>query len=173
MRELQIRENERKSRYGVGDRGVRLYGALPVRPNPEEKRLPSSGFDGDNMYMSENNQEFLSPSQGRERLRLAPNEPSVCSGSRRIATVTAANKRVWSPPRVDLQPTPAIDSSPTRDERERETDRRKLNGAENERDRQIQPENRLQRENINAASVSVALRRFPSLPHHKFQCKEY
>ncbi|XP_016091735.1 TOX high mobility group box family member 2-like [Sinocyclocheilus grahami] len=51
------------SRYGVGDRGVRLYGALPVRPNPEEKRLPSSGFDGDNMYMSENNQEFLSPSQ--------------------------------------------------------------------------------------------------------------
>ncbi|KAF4112641.1 hypothetical protein G5714_007436 [Onychostoma macrolepis] len=52
-----------KSRYGVGDRGVRLYGALPVRPNPEEKRLPSSGFDGDNMYMSENNQEFLSPSQ--------------------------------------------------------------------------------------------------------------
>ncbi|XP_051752146.1 TOX high mobility group box family member 2 isoform X6 [Ctenopharyngodon idella] len=52
-----------KSRYSVGDRGVRLYGALPVRPNPEEKRLPSSGFDGDNMYMSENNQEFLSPSQ--------------------------------------------------------------------------------------------------------------
>ncbi|XP_067314849.1 TOX high mobility group box family member 2 isoform X6 [Pseudorasbora parva] len=52
-----------KSRYSVGDRGVRLYGALPGRPNPEEKRLPSSGFDGDNMYMSENNQEFLSPSQ--------------------------------------------------------------------------------------------------------------
>ncbi|XP_052456368.1 thymocyte selection-associated high mobility group box protein TOX isoform X4 [Carassius gibelio] len=52
-----------KSRYGVGDRGVRLYSALPLRHNPEEKRLPSSGFDGDNMYMSENNQEFLSPSQ--------------------------------------------------------------------------------------------------------------
>ncbi|KAG1963371.1 TOX high mobility group box family [Pimephales promelas] len=52
-----------KSRFSVGDRGVRLYGALPVRHNPEEKRLPSSGFDGDNMYMSENNQEFLSPSQ--------------------------------------------------------------------------------------------------------------
>nr|XP_055069655.1 TOX high mobility group box family member 2 isoform X3 [Misgurnus anguillicaudatus] len=38
-----------KNRYSVGDRGVRLYSALP--------------FDGENMYMSENNQEFLSPSQ--------------------------------------------------------------------------------------------------------------
>ncbi|XP_065128492.1 TOX high mobility group box family member 2 isoform X1 [Paramisgurnus dabryanus] len=52
-----------KNRYSVGDRGVRLYSALPVRPDPEGKRLPSVGFDGDNMYMSENNQEFLSPSQ--------------------------------------------------------------------------------------------------------------
>ncbi|XP_076123503.1 TOX high mobility group box family member 2 isoform X5 [Alosa pseudoharengus] len=54
-----------KSRYGAGDRGVRLYGGLPVRPNPDGKRLPSAGFDGDNMYMNENNQEFLSPSQGQ------------------------------------------------------------------------------------------------------------
>ncbi|XP_042563785.1 TOX high mobility group box family member 2 isoform X5 [Clupea harengus] len=52
-----------KSRYGVGDRGVRLYGGLPVRPNPDGKRLPSTGFDGENMYMNENNQEFLSPNQ--------------------------------------------------------------------------------------------------------------
>ncbi|XP_055069660.1 TOX high mobility group box family member 2 isoform X5 [Misgurnus anguillicaudatus] len=52
-----------KNRYSVGDRGVRLYSALPVRPDPEGKRLPSVGFDGENMYMSENNQEFLSPSQ--------------------------------------------------------------------------------------------------------------
>ncbi|XP_028855277.1 TOX high mobility group box family member 2 isoform X5 [Denticeps clupeoides] len=52
-----------KSRYGAGDRGVRLYGGLPVRPNPDGKRLPSTGFDGDNMYMNENNQEFLSPNQ--------------------------------------------------------------------------------------------------------------
>ncbi|XP_028969965.1 TOX high mobility group box family member 2 isoform X7 [Esox lucius] len=53
-----------KSRYGVsGDRGVRLYSSLPTRPHPDGKRLPSAGFDGDNMYMNENNQEFLSPNQ--------------------------------------------------------------------------------------------------------------
>ncbi|XP_061689348.1 TOX high mobility group box family member 2 isoform X5 [Syngnathoides biaculeatus] len=34
-----------------------------MRPNPDGKRLPSSGFDGDNMYMNENNHEFLPPSQ--------------------------------------------------------------------------------------------------------------
>ncbi|XP_053493025.1 TOX high mobility group box family member 2 isoform X2 [Ictalurus furcatus] len=51
-----------KNRYSVGDR-ARLYSGLPVRPNPDGKRLPSSGFDGENMYMNENNQEFLSPSQ--------------------------------------------------------------------------------------------------------------
>ncbi|KAK3556875.1 hypothetical protein QTP70_022376 [Hemibagrus guttatus] len=50
------------NRYSVGDR-ARLYSCLPVRPNPDGKRLPSSGFDGENMYMNENNQEFLSPSQ--------------------------------------------------------------------------------------------------------------
>ncbi len=60
---------------------------------------------------------------GERSSPLGPYEPSVCSGSRRIATVTAANKRVWSPPRVDLQPTQAIDSSSTRErERERETE---------------------------------------------------
>ncbi|XP_036840020.1 TOX high mobility group box family member 2 isoform X1 [Oncorhynchus mykiss] len=53
-----------KSRYGASDdRGVRLYSSLPMRPNPNGKRLPSAGFDGDNMYMNENNQEFLSPNQ--------------------------------------------------------------------------------------------------------------
>ncbi|XP_063071220.1 TOX high mobility group box family member 2 isoform X3 [Engraulis encrasicolus] len=52
-----------KSRYVAGDRGVRLYGGLPVRPNPDGKRLPSAGFDAETMYMNENNQEFLSPSQ--------------------------------------------------------------------------------------------------------------
>ncbi|XP_038870829.1 TOX high mobility group box family member 2-like isoform X2 [Salvelinus fontinalis] len=53
-----------KSRYGVsGDHSVRLYSSLPMRPNPDGKRLPSAGFDGDNMYMNENNQEFLSPNQ--------------------------------------------------------------------------------------------------------------
>lgn len=40
-----------QSRYSVGDRGVRLYGALPVRPNPEEKRLPSSGVRPDAPYL--------------------------------------------------------------------------------------------------------------------------
>uniref|UniRef100_A0AAR2JLI2 TOX high mobility group box family member 2 n=1 Tax=Pygocentrus nattereri TaxID=42514 RepID=A0AAR2JLI2_PYGNA len=53
---------QKQNRYSVGDR-ARLYSGLPVRPNPDGKRLPSSGFDGENMYMNENNQEFLSPSQ--------------------------------------------------------------------------------------------------------------
>nr|XP_061795530.1 TOX high mobility group box family member 2-like isoform X1 [Nerophis lumbriciformis] len=52
-----------KSRYAVTDRGVRLYSSLPMRPNPDGKRLPSTGFDGDNMYMNENNHEFLPPAQ--------------------------------------------------------------------------------------------------------------
>ncbi|XP_011612347.1 TOX high mobility group box family member 2 isoform X4 [Takifugu rubripes] len=52
-----------KSRYGAVDRGVRLYSSLPMRPNPDGKRLPSTGFDGDNMYMNENNHEFISPNQ--------------------------------------------------------------------------------------------------------------
>ncbi|XP_069390029.1 TOX high mobility group box family member 2 isoform X3 [Paralichthys olivaceus] len=33
-----------------------------MRPNPDGKRLPSTGFDGDNMYMNENH-EFLPPNQ--------------------------------------------------------------------------------------------------------------
>nr|XP_057911099.1 TOX high mobility group box family member 2 isoform X1 [Doryrhamphus excisus] len=52
-----------KGRYGGTERGVRLYSSLPMRPNPDSKRLPSSGFDGDNMYMNENNHEFLPPNQ--------------------------------------------------------------------------------------------------------------
>ncbi|XP_029682270.1 TOX high mobility group box family member 2 isoform X2 [Takifugu rubripes] len=32
-----------KSRYGAVDRGVRLYSSLPMRPNPDGKRLPSTG----------------------------------------------------------------------------------------------------------------------------------
>ncbi|KAI1890431.1 hypothetical protein AGOR_G00153640 [Albula goreensis] len=52
-----------KSRYGAGERGVRLYSSLPMCPTPDRKRLASAGFDGDNMYMNENNQEFLSPNQ--------------------------------------------------------------------------------------------------------------
>ncbi|XP_061689346.1 TOX high mobility group box family member 2 isoform X3 [Syngnathoides biaculeatus] len=32
-----------KSRYASADRGVRLYSSLPMRPNPDGKRLPSSG----------------------------------------------------------------------------------------------------------------------------------
>ncbi|XP_054883650.1 TOX high mobility group box family member 2 isoform X2 [Poeciliopsis prolifica] len=32
-----------------------------MRPNPDGKRLPSTGFDGENMYMNENNHEFLPP----------------------------------------------------------------------------------------------------------------
>ncbi|KAM9860336.1 TOX high mobility group box family member 2 [Aulostomus maculatus] len=52
-----------KSRYGAADRGVRLYSSLPMRPNPDGKRLPSTGFDGENMYMNENNHEFLPPNQ--------------------------------------------------------------------------------------------------------------
>ncbi|KAK1796410.1 hypothetical protein P4O66_009467, partial [Electrophorus voltai] len=55
-----------KNRHSVGDR-ARLYSGLSVRPNPDGKRLPSSGFDGENMYMNENNQEFLSPSQVRHK----------------------------------------------------------------------------------------------------------
>uniref|UniRef100_A0A8C5I123 HMG box domain-containing protein n=1 Tax=Gouania willdenowi TaxID=441366 RepID=A0A8C5I123_GOUWI len=55
-----------KSRYGVADRGVRLYSSLPMRPNPDGKRLPSTGFDGDNMYMNENNHDFLPPNQMQE-----------------------------------------------------------------------------------------------------------
>ncbi|XP_029287838.1 TOX high mobility group box family member 2 isoform X4 [Cottoperca gobio] len=55
-----------KSRYGAADRGVRLYSSLPMRPNPDGKRLPSTGFDGDNMYMNENNHEFLPPNQMQE-----------------------------------------------------------------------------------------------------------
>ncbi|XP_055364902.1 TOX high mobility group box family member 2 isoform X7 [Betta splendens] len=51
------------SRYAGADRGVRLYSSLPMRPNPDGKRLPSTGFDGDNMYMNENNHEFLQPNQ--------------------------------------------------------------------------------------------------------------
>ncbi|TMS19020.1 hypothetical protein E3U43_003341, partial [Larimichthys crocea] len=51
------------SRYSAADRGVRLYSSLPMRPNPDGKRLPSTGFDGDNMYMNENNHEFLPPNQ--------------------------------------------------------------------------------------------------------------
>ncbi|XP_023181357.1 TOX high mobility group box family member 2 isoform X4 [Xiphophorus maculatus] len=50
-----------KNRYAAADRGVRLYSSLPMRPNPDGKRLPSTGFDGENMYMNENNHEFLPP----------------------------------------------------------------------------------------------------------------
>lgn len=32
-----------QSRYGAADRGVRLYSSLPMRPNPDGKRLPSTG----------------------------------------------------------------------------------------------------------------------------------
>ncbi|KAJ0023436.1 hypothetical protein NQD34_003335 [Periophthalmus magnuspinnatus] len=53
-----------KNRYSAAaDRGVRLYSSLPMRPNPDGKRLPSTGFDGENMYMNENNHEFLPPNQ--------------------------------------------------------------------------------------------------------------
>ncbi|XP_058847051.1 TOX high mobility group box family member 2-like isoform X1 [Acipenser ruthenus] len=53
-----------KNRYSTGERGVRLlHGTLPMCPNPGGKRLPSTRFDGDNMYLNENNQEFLSPNQ--------------------------------------------------------------------------------------------------------------
>ncbi|XP_072569661.1 TOX high mobility group box family member 2-like isoform X2 [Paramormyrops kingsleyae] len=53
-----------KTRYSAGTQGFRLlHSALPMGPNPNRKRLPSAGFDGDNMYMNENNQEFLSPNQ--------------------------------------------------------------------------------------------------------------
>uniref|UniRef100_A0A8C9SER7 TOX high mobility group box family member 2 n=1 Tax=Scleropages formosus TaxID=113540 RepID=A0A8C9SER7_SCLFO len=56
-----------KSRHSAGEhgvrRGVRLFSTLPMCPNPDGKRLPSAGFDGDNMYMNENNQEFISPNQ--------------------------------------------------------------------------------------------------------------
>ncbi|XP_031157651.1 TOX high mobility group box family member 2 isoform X6 [Sander lucioperca] len=52
-----------ESRYAAADRGVRLYSSLPMRPNPDGKRLPSTGFDGDNMYMNENNHDFLPPNQ--------------------------------------------------------------------------------------------------------------
>ncbi|GLD74627.1 TOX high mobility group box family member 2-like isoform X1 [Lates japonicus] len=31
------------SRYAAADRGVRLYSSLPMRPNPDGKRLPSTG----------------------------------------------------------------------------------------------------------------------------------
>uniref|UniRef100_A0AAV2M8F6 Uncharacterized protein n=1 Tax=Knipowitschia caucasica TaxID=637954 RepID=A0AAV2M8F6_KNICA len=34
-----------------------------MRPNPDGKRLPSTGFDGENMYMNENSPEFLPPNQ--------------------------------------------------------------------------------------------------------------
>ncbi|XP_072308700.1 TOX high mobility group box family member 2 isoform X1 [Eucyclogobius newberryi] len=53
-----------KNRYSAAaERGVRLYSSLPMRPNPDGKRLPSTGFDGENMYMNENNHEFLPPNQ--------------------------------------------------------------------------------------------------------------
>ncbi|XP_048877873.1 TOX high mobility group box family member 2 isoform X8 [Brienomyrus brachyistius] len=52
-----------KCRFSVAERGVRLHSTLPVCPDPDGKRLPSAGFDGDNMYMNENNQDFLSPNQ--------------------------------------------------------------------------------------------------------------
>ncbi|KAK1900877.1 FACT complex subunit SPT16, partial [Dissostichus eleginoides] len=52
-----------QNRYTAADRGVRLYSSLPMRPNPDGKRLPSTGFDGDNMYMNENSHEFLPPNQ--------------------------------------------------------------------------------------------------------------
>ncbi|XP_030634414.1 LOW QUALITY PROTEIN: TOX high mobility group box family member 2 [Chanos chanos] len=52
-----------KNRYTVGERGLRLYGGMPLRPNPDGKRLPSTGFDADNMYMNDSSQDFLSPSQ--------------------------------------------------------------------------------------------------------------
>ncbi|AWP02520.1 putative TOX high mobility group box family member 2 [Scophthalmus maximus] len=32
------------SRYAAADRGVRLYSSLPMRPNPDGKRLPSTGL---------------------------------------------------------------------------------------------------------------------------------
>ncbi|XP_067101631.1 TOX high mobility group box family member 2-like [Osmerus mordax] len=60
---LDYYHSNKQSRYSAADRGVRLYSSLPMRPNPDGKRLPSAGFDGDNMYMNENNQEFLSPNQ--------------------------------------------------------------------------------------------------------------
>ncbi|XP_067095569.1 TOX high mobility group box family member 2-like isoform X1 [Osmerus mordax] len=53
-----------KARYSVGERGVRiLHGTPPPGSNPAGKRLPTAGFDGDNMYMNDNNQEFRSPNQ--------------------------------------------------------------------------------------------------------------
>ncbi|KAM6977518.1 TOX high mobility group box family member 2-like isoform 1-T1 [Aplochiton taeniatus] len=52
-----------KARYGVSERGVRLlHSTPPPGSNPAGKRLPA-GFDGDNMYMNDNNQEFRSPNQ--------------------------------------------------------------------------------------------------------------
>ncbi|TDH10680.1 hypothetical protein EPR50_G00078070 [Perca flavescens] len=52
-----------KARYSVGERGVRLHTAHPPGINPARKRLPTAVFDGDNMYMNDNNQEFRSPNQ--------------------------------------------------------------------------------------------------------------
>ncbi|XP_064779149.1 thymocyte selection-associated high mobility group box protein TOX-like isoform X1 [Oncorhynchus masou masou] len=53
-----------KARYGAGGRGVHLlHSTPPPGSNPAGKRLPTAGFDGDNMYMNDNNQEFRSPSQ--------------------------------------------------------------------------------------------------------------
>ncbi|CAB1315521.1 unnamed protein product, partial [Coregonus sp. 'balchen'] len=38
------------SRHGAsGDRGVRLYSSLPIRPNPDGKRLPSAGLSNSDM----------------------------------------------------------------------------------------------------------------------------
>ncbi|XP_061638901.1 TOX high mobility group box family member 2-like isoform X4 [Phyllopteryx taeniolatus] len=52
-----------KARYSVGERGVRLHSAPTPGISPARKRLPTTVFDGDNMYMNDNNQEFRSPNQ--------------------------------------------------------------------------------------------------------------
>ncbi|XP_042084052.1 TOX high mobility group box family member 2 isoform X1 [Haplochromis burtoni] len=59
-----------KARYSVGERGVRLHTAPSPAINPSRKRLPTAVFDGDNMYMNDNNQEFRSPNQQNTLNRL-------------------------------------------------------------------------------------------------------
>uniref|UniRef100_A0A8D3B1U6 HMG box domain-containing protein n=1 Tax=Scophthalmus maximus TaxID=52904 RepID=A0A8D3B1U6_SCOMX len=60
-----------QARYSVGERAVRLHTAPAPGINPSRKRLPIAVFDGDNMYLNDNNQEFRSPNQINSEKRAA------------------------------------------------------------------------------------------------------
>ncbi|TNN45821.1 hypothetical protein EYF80_043976 [Liparis tanakae] len=75
------------SRYGAADRGVRLYSSLPMRPNPDGKRLPSTG-DLETMWTSYTASSYQEPREpGQESTQ------PVCPEPRSVTLGPMSNKR--------------------------------------------------------------------------------